>query len=157
MTNLNGSAEPMESREERLKLVYVRPIGENAEGLKIFEFLFTDNAKGAWNDLWDEPNPSACGDITPVSDGGFEILRLISPVRFSCAQENRCFSMAQCMDGIIAVAYENIDDYEEYPSPIRFVFRYGETLYDVEDQLARRGMFFGKIPTVVKENVGGSE
>ena len=46
------------------------------------------------------------------------------------------------IDGIIACAWEDISEYEEYPEPIRLVFKYGEKYEDVEDKLARRSQFF---------------
>jgi hypothetical protein len=34
------------------------------------------------------------------------------------------------------LAWENVDDYDEYPEDGRIFFRFGETLEDVENKLA---------------------
>ena len=48
--------------------------------------------------------------------------------------------MQDCIDGCIALAWENIDDYEEYPENGRLVFNFGEAFEDVERKFALRGV-----------------
>jgi hypothetical protein len=50
--------------------------------------------------------------------------------------------MSHVVDGILSVAFEDITDYEEYPEPYRLVFKYGETIYSVEEKLSGRHQFF---------------
>ena len=50
--------------------------------------------------------------------------------------------MQDCVDGIVALAWEDMSNYEEYPEPIRLVFKYGENIESVEDKLAQRSQFF---------------
>jgi hypothetical protein len=38
------------------------------------------------------------------------------------------------VDGVIALGYENIDDYESYPES-RLHFHFGDTIKDVENKL----------------------
>jgi hypothetical protein len=44
------------------------------------------------------------------------------------------------MDGIVAVAHENIDGLDEYPENGRLVFMFGESLDDIEKKLAKKNI-----------------
>ena len=46
------------------------------------------------------------------------------------------------IDGVIACAFESLDGLDEYPSPFRLVFKFGEDKETVEDLLAQRQQFF---------------
>ena len=48
------------------------------------------------------------------------------------------------VDGIIACAWEDISEYEEYPEPYRLVFNFGEKYDSVESKLAQRHQFFSE-------------
>jgi hypothetical protein len=50
--------------------------------------------------------------------------------------------MQDCMDGIIALAFENIDAYENYPDDGRIYFMFGESIDDVERKLAMKHILF---------------
>ena len=69
-----------------------------------------------------------------------EIHIVRTTMKFDLAQKCNCFSMQDCIDGCIALAWENIDDYEEYPENGRLVFNFGEAFEDVERKFALRGV-----------------
>ena len=46
------------------------------------------------------------------------------------------------IDGVIACASESLDGLDEYPTPFRLVFKFGEDKDTVEDLLAQRQQFF---------------
>jgi hypothetical protein len=45
--------------------------------------------------------------------------------------------MQDCRDNIIALAYENLDDAEEYPEP-RIIIHFGDNIDEVEQLFAQR-------------------
>ena len=51
-----------------------------------------------------------------------------------------CFSMQDCMDGIVALAFENMDNYDSYPDDGRLFFMFGESLDEVERKLAMKNI-----------------
>ena len=58
-------------------------------------------------------------------------------IKLDLVQNNCCFGFQDCTDGIIALAWENVDDYDEYPDERgRLFFMFGETLNKVENKLA---------------------
>lgn len=123
-------------------LCYVRPIGKNSDDLYEYEFFFTEKPDIVWGQDWNEQCPSACGDITPDPSTYNQIERLCSKTLFSCAQENSCFSMQDCIDGCVAICYESLQDLEEYPEPFRFVFQFGQSKEEVVELLAKRNEYF---------------
>ena len=71
--------------------------------------------------------------------------RLKTTIPFSVAQENSCFPMRFTKYGLIALCYENISDYDEYPEPYRIVLHFGEEFDEVEKKLSRRQVFFSSV------------
>lgn len=126
-----------------LSLVYVRPIGKTVHDMYEYEFFFSETPDIVWGLDWNEQCPGACGDLTPDATTYTHIVRLTSIIPFFCAQENTCFSLQDCIDGVLAIAFEDISEYEEYPEPLRLIFHFGESYDSVEDKLARRHQFFG--------------
>lgn len=120
--------------ENNLKLIYVKPVGKNAEGKNEYDLFLSSETDSVWGEFWNQQCPSACGDITPSSDMYEKIVRIETDMNFMCAQENSCFSMQDCIDGIIALCFMRIDDLEEYPE-IRPVFKFGEDYSVVKDVL----------------------
>lgn len=59
-------------------------------------------------------------------------------------QNSTCFGYQDCIDNVVAIAYENIDNYTEYPEPFRIVLHYGDELEQVETMLAKRNILFEK-------------
>ena len=77
-----------------------------------------------------------------ISNEMYEYVKeLKTEIILDLAQDNSCFSMQDCRDNIIALAYENIDDYEEYPDEGRIVIHFGESIDEVEKMLAKRNLF----------------
>lgn len=128
--------------EDNLYLVYVEPVGLNSHDLFEYEFLFSETPDIVWGEDWAEQCPLACENMRPSSDMISVIKRLTTLVPFGVAQRNTCFSMQDCIDGIVALAWEDMSEYDEYPEPLRLIFGFGEKFESVEDKLARRHQFF---------------
>lgn len=139
-------------------LAYVRPVGQNVHGMYEYEFFFTETPETVWGQDWNELCPSACGDIPPDPSTYVEIERLSTMIKFTCAQENSCFSMQDMIDGVICCVSESLDGLEEYPTPFRIVFKFGEKKEKVEDLLAQRRQFFmERKPETINEANDASE
>ena len=128
----------MGGKKDELKLVYVNPIGKNSEGLYEYDFYFSNRIEFVWGDNWDEPYAAYGGDMAPREGTYQEVRRIVTNIPFSCAQQNTCFSMKHCVDGCIALCYENINGYNDYPEPYRIVFQYGEDSESVMEKLYSR-------------------
>jgi len=118
---------------EDLKLIYVLPVGENWKGEYIYEFLFTENLEGIDGDDWDvypasgKPSPP----YKPMIKG---VGKLVTEFKFDVIQDSDTFAVFDSVDNIVALAWENIDDYDEYPEN-RISFQFGNDYDTVKDTL----------------------
>lgn len=147
--------------EKELYLIYIERLNTipNAKGMYEYEFYFSESPEIAWGNDWNEPCPSACNKelMRPESNLYNEIKKLYSIYPIKSIIENSCFSIQDSVDGIVAVGWEDISGYEEYPEPIRLVFNFGESLESVEDKLAQRHQFFSRNNNDNNEDENGGE
>ena len=129
--------------EEDLKdvfLLFVRLIGEENDGYYRYEFMFTDNPDEAWGEDWENKPACLINDLKPSDEYITEVCIVKTKIKFDLIQDNCCFGMQDCLDGIIAVAWQNIDDLSEYPEDGRLFFMFGESFDDVERKLAMKNI-----------------
>lgn len=129
--------------EEDLKdvfLLFVRLIGEEADGYYRYEFIFTDNPDEAWGEDWEHKPAGLVNDLIPSDEYITEVHIVKTKIKFDLIQNNMCFGMQDAMDGIVSIAYENMDAYESYPEDGRLFFMFGESLDEVERKLAMKSI-----------------
>lgn len=138
--------EKQQNNEEELDdvfLCFVNLIGEENDGYYRYEFIFTDNPDEFWGENFEYKPAGLVNDLIPSDEYITEIHIVKTKIKFDLVQNNMCFGMQDCMDGIVALAYENIDDYEEYPTERgRLYFMFGETFEKTENKLAKCGILF---------------
>lgn len=127
----------MENEElNEVYLCFVRLIGEENDGYYRYEFIFTDNIDEVFGENFEYKPAGLVNDLIPSDEYITEIHIVKTKLKFDLVQNNMCFGMQDCMDGIVALAYENIDSYDSYPDNGRLYFMFGESLDDVERKLA---------------------
>ena len=132
--------------DEELKdqyLCFIRLVGEEADGLYRYEFIFTDNPDELWGENWEYKPCCLVNDLSPSEEYITEVRVVKTKIKFDLIQNNCCFGMQDCLDGIVALAFENIDAYEEYPENGRLVFMFGDSEEDVEKNLAAKNILIG--------------
>jgi len=121
-----------------LFLIYVNIIGKNHMGNYLYEFIFSNTTKDINGVDWDvfpasgRPEPPNPHFIKKVG-------RLESELVLEVVQNSTVFSLWDSVDGIIALAWENIDDYETYPEK-RLHFKFGELKSEVEAKLYEKDL-----------------
>lgn len=130
-----------------LHLIYVNPIGKDSNGVYEYEFFFSETPEIVWGEDWNVACPSACGNLLPDPSTYSEVKHLRTHIPLFCAQENSCFSMQDCIDGLICLCAEDISNYDSYPEPYRLVLHFGDKYEYVEEHLARLHQFFDDITT----------
>lgn len=125
-----------------LYLVYINPIGRGSSGLNEYEFFFSETPEIVWGEDWNVACPSACGNLLPDSTTYSHIEILKTEIPLFCIQENSCFSLQDCIDGLVCLGAEDISNYENYPEPIRLVFQFEEKYDSVVEKLRIRNNFF---------------
>lgn len=124
------------------KVVYINHAGKDIDGLNIYQFLLSDNTDETFSEGWGEkPAGNISNDVLMINEKMYEYVKeLRTVIKLDLAQDNFCFSMQDCRDKIIALAYENIDEYDEYPDKGRIVIHFGDEIGKVEEMLAKRGL-----------------
>lgn len=125
-----------------LKVVFILYIGKNSDGFNIYHFLLSENSEDTFAEGWAEkPSCNEKLENLMIEESMFEYVKeLRTEIKLDLAQNNCCFSMQDCRDHIIALAYENLDEAEEYPEPCRIVIHFGDRINDVERMFAERDL-----------------
>jgi hypothetical protein len=116
-----------------MKLVYINKVGQNWKGSFIYEFLFSDIIKDIDGEGWDS-YPASNNPEPPAQKFIKKSGALIGDLKLQIVQESDSFAMWDAVDGIIALAWENLEGYDEYPEK-RLFFSFGEDIKSVESKL----------------------
>lgn len=136
-----------------MKLLYVRLKGTDVDGRRLYQFLFGDNfqKESFWAEGFEEKPSGIAGEFI-FEDSQYEVIKELKVynLKLDLAQDNMCFTMQDCRDNVIALAYENLDNIEndpdfEYPEEGRLVFHFGMPLVDVELILVKRDLLMSWI------------
>ena len=116
-----------------MKLVYINKIGQNWKGNYIYEFLFSDVVKDIDGEGWDS-YPSSGNPEPPEGRLIKETGLLNTTLKLDIKKESDSFAMWDAVDGIVAMSWENMEGYDEYPEK-RLFFSFGEDIESVNDKL----------------------
>lgn len=127
---------------ENLYLCFIKSIGKNVNNENIYELIFTDKVDTFWGENFEYMPCCLCNELIPnVND--YKLIKTINTtINLSLIQNSCCHSMQDCMDGIIALAWEDISDYDEYPENGRLILHYGITYDETQLLLAQKNILF---------------
>jgi len=126
--------------DEKIYLCFIKLIGEENDGYYRYEFIFTKDVDTVFGENFDQ-KPSCLVNNLMVNDEYITEIHVVkTKLKFDLIQNNCCFSISDAYDRIVALAWENIDEYDEYPEDGRLFFRFGETLDEVEEKLAMKNI-----------------
>lgn len=129
---------------KELMLGFIRLVGEETDGLFRYEFVFTDNIDEFWGDNFEYKPCCLCNGLTPLDEYVTEIKIVRTKLKFDLIQDSCCFGFQDCADGIIALAWENVDEYDEYPEEGRCYFMFGDSMDEVKEKLAVKNVLMGE-------------
>ncbi len=127
-------------------VVYVRHIGDEIDGNKIYHMYLSSKPDEVFAEGWgDIPACTVPRKLMDLDEDMYEhIAEVKSDITLDLAQNCCCFSMQDSRDDIVALAYENLDNAEEYPDP-RIIIHYGDKIEDVEKLFSKRNVFLSYI------------
>ena len=133
-------------------LIYVNELGPNYKGDNTYEFIFSNGLEEIWGDSW-ESNP-ANGYPSPPDLNFIDKVGTLksNEVTLSVIQKSDYFSMTDCMDDVISLAWENEIDDIDFTIKKRLVFRFGETEQSVKNKLYERDIVLEFEKKIVYEN-----
>jgi hypothetical protein len=118
-------------------LVYINKVGVNYLGNNIYEFLFASDIEEIDGEDWNI-YPASIGNVSPPELSLLSsVAKVETDIDLSVINDSDTFSVWDATDGVIALAYEDISEYDEYPDS-RLVFSFGEPLESVQQTLFSR-------------------
>lgn len=123
-------------------LVYVKKACSNSDGSSEYDFFFSETPDVVWGVDWNIENPSSCTDLTPDKSTVSKVRRVKSSIPFKTFEEMTCYSMEYAIEEIVALAWIDITNMEEYPSEGRCVFHFGDSEQKTEELLGKQSLSF---------------
>ena len=114
---------------DTLKLCFISLVGMESDGRYRYEFIYTDNIDEVWGDNFDYVPACLCNGLYPNDEYITEVEIVKLPCKLNLIQENCCFGMQDCYDGIIALAYTDEDE--------ATLFNAGDTKEEIENKLSQ--------------------
>lgn len=123
--------------KEELYLIYINKLGSNWANDLIYEFIFSNTLENIDGEDWDA-YPASSGNPKPPSKKFIQAVGVLTTdLQLDVIQHNPLFSVWDAIDGVIALGWENLNEYDIYPD-YRLKFKYGETMENVEKILYER-------------------
>jgi hypothetical protein len=123
---------------KELFLIYINYVGKNYLGNYIYEFIFSDTTDDIDGDEWD--TFPASGRPEPPHENFIKSVGVLeSELKLDVVQNSDTFAVWDAVDGVISLAWENINAYDSYPDK-RLCFRFGESINDVSDKLYEKDL-----------------
>lgn len=121
---------------ETLKLIFIKPIYKNINNY-IYDLYFSKTPEIVWGLDWDDNNPSSIDeeDITPDKSTYHETKRVALSLPLKTIQETTCYSMEYAIYKIIALAWIDIENMDEYPETGRLPLYFGDTYNEVFEKI----------------------
>lgn len=124
----------------KYKLIYVNTLGFDYRGNASYEFIFCDDTvdlNDVWGEGWDEI--PADGNASPPELDSISKVGILKCKDYTleCVTSSISFGVCDAKDGIIALAWEAIDENFD-SSKTRLVFKYGDDLDHIEHLLKLR-------------------
>lgn len=121
-----------------LVLIYVNFVGKDYKGNFIYEFIFSDTIEGVDGEEWDT-FPASGRPEAPHDNFIKKVGRLESELNLDVIQNSDTFAVWDAVDGVISLAWENINAYDAYPEK-RLCFRFGEAIENVIEKLYEKDL-----------------
>lgn len=115
-------------------LAFVDLIGQTVDGQNIYRFDFTQAPDVVWGDSWNVTPAGITPNLFPDQNCLSITAQVICPHRYQLAKESTCFSMQDCIDGIIPLMFD-----EPYSDEL-VVLDFGTPLEQVVEKLETLGL-----------------
>ena len=112
-------------------LGFVAEIGRTTDRKYMYRFDFTYDPDSLWGEFFNIPPACIIPDLAPDPNCLSHTAKIVSPVKLMTAKENACFSMQDCIDGIIPLCFAEICDNTLTVDDVPFFLRFGETYENV--------------------------
>jgi hypothetical protein len=120
-------------------LVYVDCIGQDGNGLYIYELYVSKDPSLVFGEYWNVLPIGQCSkdQKKPHESTIDDKIEIRIPILLKLSQNNNCLSMTDVADNILALCWEDLSFCEEYPE-YRLVIHYGESLEVVQNKINKK-------------------
>lgn len=131
-------------------LGFVDEIGRTTDGKYVYRFDFTVDKDTIWGEYFNITPSAIIPDLQADINSLTKQAKVIFPREMVIAKKNFCFSMQDCIDGIIPLIFCEIDEETIIIDEKPFFIRFGETYENVEKILEKVGLSFFDVEIVEK-------
>lgn len=129
-------------------LAFVKKIGNTLDGQNIYEFMFTTAPDVVWGENFNIIPAGIIPNLIPEKNCLSRKGRVITDIDFKLACESTCFSMMDCIDGVISVCFTEAGIDNE------FKFDFGETFESVVNTLKKYNLEIVEIEEIKIDDSG---
>lgn len=129
----------MSSNTKDYNLAFAKWIGSGSGGQQIYRLDFTEEPEAVWGNGWNFKPAGSNPNIEPDEGTICCTAKLISEEEYNTAAKSTCFSMQDCIDGIVPLLFSVL------PSENPLILRFGETLGEIEERLHPRGLSLSEV------------
>ena len=131
-------------------LGFIDEIGRTRDGGYIYRFDFTLDTETIWGEYFNVTPSAIIPDLQADRNALTRQAKAIFPREMVIAKRNYCFSMQDCIDGIIPLMFSEIDDNTLLLEDKPFFLKFGTPFDEVEEKLKSIGISFFDIEEVEK-------
>ena len=116
-------------------LAFVDYIGRTIDGQYIYRFDFTVDADSVWGEYFNVTPAGIVPDLQPDINSLSKSCKVIFPIEMQLAKKNYCFSMQDCIDGIIPLIFSEISEEGIEYNDAPLFFKFGENFETIKETL----------------------
>lgn len=131
-------------------LGFVDLIGRTIDGKYIYRFDFTTDIDVLWGEYFNVTPSGIIPGLQPDKNALSRSGKIIFPREMVIAKKNYCFSMQDCIDGIIPLIFSEIDEETLELDDKPFFIRFGESFSKVKEKLDKVNLDFFELYEIEK-------
>lgn len=131
-------------------LGFVDLIGRTIDGKYIYRFDFTTDTDVLWGEYFNVTPSGIIPDLQPDKNALSRSGKIIFPREMAIAKKNYCFSMQDCIDGIVPLIFSEIDEETLELDEKPFFIRFGESFNEVKEKLNKVNLDFFELYEIEK-------
>ena len=131
-------------------LGFVDLIGRTIDGKYIYRFDFTTDIDVLWGEYFNVTPSGIIPDLQPDKNALSRSGKIIFPREMVIAKKNYCFSMQDCIDGIIPLIFSEIDEETLELDDKPLFIRFGESFSEVKEKLDKVNLNFFELYEIEK-------
>lgn len=133
-------------------LAFVEEKGRTVDGEFVYRLYFTTDTDIVWGEFFNVVPSAIIPNLQIDKNSVSSFANAVFSQELILAKKNYCFSMQDCIDGIIPLCFAEICDNQIEIDSIPFFLNFGEPIEDVENKLGKIGIKITDKEEIKKDN-----